>query len=163
MHILVHLVITPLPKLLVGCVALLIGWAAVGVAGLLRPHSVRLAGRVLFPLGALIGLALAVLAATSLLGGGIERMVLPIGLPGLPAHLRLDPLSSVFLALLGATAAGISLFAGGYFRAGQGTAPGLLGLQYHLFLASMGWVLIAADAYSFLLAWEAMALTSFTC
>jgi formate hydrogenlyase subunit 3/multisubunit Na+/H+ antiporter MnhD subunit len=161
MHISVHPVITPLPKLLVGCVVLLLGWAAVGVAGLLRPRSVRLAGRVLFPLGALIGLALAVLAVTSLLGGGIERMVLPIGLPGLPAHLRLDPLSSVFLALLGAAAAGISVFAGGYFRAGQGTAPGLLGLQYHLFLASMGGVLIAADAYSFLLAWEAMALTSY--
>ena len=161
MHRTVHPVISPPPTLLLGCLALLLGWTAIGLAGLLRPRSVRLAGRVLFPLGALLGFALAALAGASLLGGGVERLVLPIGLPGLPMHLRLDPLSSVFLVLLGASSAGISLFAGGYFRAGEGTAPGLLGLQYHLFLASMGWVLIADDAYSFLVAWEAMALSSY--
>ena len=31
-----------------------------------------------------------------------EQMVLPIGLPDLPVHLRLDGLSSAFLFLLGA-------------------------------------------------------------
>ena len=161
MHLPVHPVITLSPMLLVGCVVLLLGWTAIGLAGLLRPRSVVLAGRVLFPLGALLGFALAVLAGASLLGGGIERLVLPLGLPGLPAHLRLDPLSSAFLVLLGAASGGISLFAGGYFRAGEGAAPGLLCLQYHLFLASMGLVLLADDAYSFLVAWEAMALSSY--
>ena len=48
-----------------------------------------------------------------------------------------------------------------YFRKGQGTAPGVLGLQYHLFLASMGFVLLADDAYAFMVAWETMALTSY--
>ncbi len=147
--------------LLVGCVALLLSWVVIGLAGLVRPRSVRLPGRVLFPLGALVGIALATLGAASLLGGGIERLVVPLGLPDLPAHLRLDPLSSVFLVLLGASSGGISLFAGGYLRPGEGTAPGLLCLQYHLFLASMGLVLISADAYSFLVAWEVMALTSY--
>ena len=147
--------------LLVGCIALLLGWTGIGLAGLLRPRSVVLAGRFLFPLGALLGFALAGLAAASLLGGGIERLIVPLGLPGLPAHLRLDPLSSVFLVLLGASSGGISLFAGGYFRAGEGAPPGLLCLQYHLFLASMGLVLIADDAYSFLVAWEVMALSSY--
>ncbi len=147
--------------LLVGCVALLLSWTAIGFAGLVRPRSVLLTGRVLFPLGALLGLALAALAGASLLGGGVERLILPIGLPNLPMHLRLDPLSSIFLLLLGASSFGISLFAGGYFRVGEGTAPGLLCLQYHLFLASMGLVLIANDAYSFLVAWEVMALSSY--
>ena len=55
----------------------------------------------------------------------------------------------------------MSIFAGGYFRKGQGTAPGVLGLQYHLFLASMGFVLLADDAYAFMVAWETMALSSY--
>jgi hydrogenase-4 component B len=122
---------------------------------------VRFAGRTLFPLGALLGLALAALAGSSLLAGGTERLVLPLGLPDLPFHLRLDPLSSLFLLLLGASSAGVSVFAGGYFRQGEGTAPGLLCLQYHLFLASMGWVLLADDAYGFMVAWEVMALSSY--
>ena len=55
----------------------------------------------------------------------------------------------------------ISLFAAGYFRAGEGTAPGLLCLQYHVFLASMALVLLADDAYLFMVAWETMALSSY--
>jgi hydrogenase-4 component B len=87
--------------------------------------------------------------------------VLGVGLPDLPVHLRRDPLSSVFLFLLGAAAAGISIFGAGYFRRGEGTLPGLLCLQYHLFLAAMGAVLLADDAYSFMVSWESMALSSY--
>ncbi len=65
------------------------------------------------------------------------------------------------MILLGAASAGVSIFAAGYFRKGEGTAPGLLCLQYHLFLASMGFVLLADDAYAFMVAWETMALTSY--
>ena len=48
--------------------------------------------------------------------GGPEVAVLPIGLPTLPFHLRLDSLSAFFLMVIGATAAGVSAFAAGYFR-----------------------------------------------
>jgi hydrogenase-4 component B len=174
MHRLSHSVITLHPPPLTGCVALIAGWALIGVAGLARPGSIRLVGRTLFPLGALLGMALAALAGSSLLEGGTERLVLPLGLPNLPFHLRLDPLSSFFLLLLGASSAGISVFAGGYFRSGRPTAaggpghgrrdgspPGLLCLQYHLFLASMAFVLLADDAYGFMVAWESMALASY--
>jgi len=132
----------------------------VGLAGLVRPFSIAFVGRTLFPLGALFGAALAVAAATSL-DRPTQQLVLAIGLPDLPVHLRLDGLSSVFLILLGAASAGISIFAAGYFRRGEGTAPGLLCLQYHLFLASMGFVFLADDAYAFMLAWETMALSSY--
>ncbi len=135
-------------------------WVVIGFLGLLRPRSVGFAGRTLFPLGALCGLGLAVIGAMSL-GAPAQQAVLPIGLPDLPVHLRLDALSSVFLCLLGASSAGISVFAAGYFRSERGTAPGLLCLQYHLFLASMGGVLLANDAYSFMVAWETMALSSY--
>ena len=141
-------------------VLLLTAWSAVGLAGLVRPHSIAVVGRSLFPLGALCGAALAAVAALSL-SHPVERLVLPVGLPDLPVHLRLDALSSLFLFLLGAASAGISIFAAGYFRRGEGTAPGLLCLQYHLFLASMGFVFLADDAYSFMLAWETMALSSY--
>jgi formate hydrogenlyase subunit 3/multisubunit Na+/H+ antiporter MnhD subunit len=53
------------------------------------------------------------------------------------------------------------LFGAGYFRHGEGALPGLLCLQYHLFLAAMGAVLLADDAYSFMVSWESMALTSY--
>ena len=133
---------------------------AIGVAGLLRPMSVGFVGRMLFPLGALCGMALAAVAASSL-GTPPEQAVLPVGLPDLPMHVRRDALASFFLVLLGATSAGISIFAAGYFRRGEGTAPGLMCLQYHLFLASMGFVLLADDAYAFMVAWETMAVSSY--
>jgi formate hydrogenlyase subunit 3/multisubunit Na+/H+ antiporter MnhD subunit len=142
------------------CALLLAAWCVVGIAGLLRPWSIAFVGRTLFPLGALIGAALAVVAATAL-DHPAEQLILPIGLPDLPAHLRRDGLSSVFLVLLGAASSCISIFAAGYFRRGEGTSPGLICLQYHLFLASMGCVLIADDAYAFMLAWETMALSSY--
>jgi formate hydrogenlyase subunit 3/multisubunit Na+/H+ antiporter MnhD subunit len=101
-----------------------------------------------------------VVAALSL-AAPTEQSTLLVGLPDLPAHVRRDALASFFLFLLGATAAGISIFAAGYFRRGQGTSAGLLCLQYHLFLASMGFVLLADDAYTFMVAWETMALSSY--
>jgi len=147
----------PLPA----CLGLLAGWLLIGFAGLFRPAGVRFAGRTLFPLGAVISLALSVLAASSLAGAVVQRMSLPLGLPDLPFHLRLDALSSLFLLLLGLASAGISTFAAGYFREGEGTLPGLLCLQYHLFLVGMGLVLLADDAYVFMVAWETMALASY--
>jgi formate hydrogenlyase subunit 3/multisubunit Na+/H+ antiporter MnhD subunit len=142
------------------CLALLGAWAVLGAAGLVRPGSVRIVGRVLFPLGALVGVALAVLAVRNI-GQPAETLVLPIGLPDLPFHVRRDALTDVFLFLLGAASAGVSVFGAGYFRSGAGTAPGLLCLQYHVFLASMGFVLLADDAYAFMVAWETMALSSY--
>jgi formate hydrogenlyase subunit 3/multisubunit Na+/H+ antiporter MnhD subunit len=142
------------------CLAIIAVWGLIGLAGLLRPTSLLYVGRTLFPLGALCGVALAVVAATSL-QAPTEQAVLRIGLPDLPMHVRRDALSSLFLVLLGAASAGISIFAAGYFRRGAGTSAGLMCLQYHLFLASMGFVLLADDAYAFMVAWETMALSSY--
>ena len=142
------------------CLVLLVLWGVIGVAGLLRPTSLRFVGRTLFPLSALVSVALAAVAGWSL-GVAPERAILAIGLPDLPVHLRRDGLSSVFLFLLGAASAGVSIFAAGYFRRGHGTSAGLQCLQYHLFLASMGVVLLADDAYTFMVSWETMALSSY--
>ena len=135
-------------------------WLLIGLGGLAAPRNLRFISGVLFPLGALVSVAVGVVALTSL-GETPEVAVLAIGLPDLPFHLRLDNLNAVFALLLGFASAGISIYAAGYFRKGEGTAPGLLCFEYHLFLASMLMVLLADDGYAFMVAWESMALSSF--
>jgi len=143
-----------------GALTVAAGWVVIGLAGLLRPRDVVVVGRGLFSIGVLGGLALLAIAIAAL-DLPAQTLVLPLGLPDLPFHLRLDPLAAVFLALIGATSTGISLYSAGYFRAGEGAAPGLLCLQYHTFLASMVLVVLADDAYAFMVAWETMALSSY--
>ena len=137
-----------------------LAWIIIGLIGIAFPRNFALISRVLFPLGAVCALVLAVLTLTGIVAG-TQAVVLPLGLPDLPFHLRLDALSSFFLFLLGATSAGISIYAGGYMRQGEGTAPGLHCLIYHLFLASMAFVILADDGYAFMVSWEGMALSSF--
>jgi formate hydrogenlyase subunit 3/multisubunit Na+/H+ antiporter MnhD subunit len=148
-------VISPLALIGVAIAA----WLAIGAAGLARPRALPLV-RTLFPLGALVGLFVAAVAFVAL-GLPPQVTVLPLGLPDLPFHWRVDALSAFFLILLGLAAAAVSLFSAGYFRSGEGTAPGLLCFQYHAFLAAMALVLVADDAYMFMVAWETMALASF--
>lgn len=139
---------------------LVVGWLLIGVAGVLALRNLRVVATLLFPLSGACSLGLlfvAVLAAT----GTPEVAVLPLGLPQLPFHLRLDTLSAFFLIVIGGVSAGVSAFAAGYFRKGEGTPPGLICLEYHVFLASMAMVVIADDAYAFMVVWETMALSSF--
>lgn len=135
-------------------------WLMVGAAGVFALHRFAVVSRVLFPLGGLLGLAIFGLAFDAA-QNTTEVAILPIGLPGLPFHFRLDSLSAYFLMVLGGASAGISSFAAGYFRKGEGTPPGLLCLEFHVFLASMVGVILADDAYSFMVMWETMALSSF--
>ncbi|MBK7673677.1 MAG: hydrogenase 4 subunit B [Candidatus Accumulibacter sp.] len=142
-------------------VLLVVGaWLLIGVAGVLALRRLTLVARVLFPLGGAFGLVLAGIALSAALNSP-EVAVLPIGLPDLPFHFRLDSLSAFFLIVIGSVSAGISAFAAGYFRKGEGTPPGLLAFEYHLFLASMALVVLADDAYAFMVMWETMALSSF--
>src|SRR6185312_4001852 len=120
----------------------------IGALGLAQPRNLR-AVRMLFPLGAAVAVAVAGVALAAL-GNAPDTAVL-----------RLDALSAFFLILLGSATAAISLFSSGYFRAGEGTPPGLICFQYHAFVAAMALVLIADDAYLFMVAWETMALASF--
>ena len=143
-----------------GILIVLAAWLVIGLAGIAALRSLRVVARLLFPLSAALSLALAGLALAAL-PGTPETAILAIGLPGLPFHLRLDALSAFFLLILGLAGAGITVFAGGYFRPGEGTAPGLMCLQYHLFMAAMAMVILADDAYAFMVSWEVMAVASF--
>lgn len=135
-------------------------WLALGMLSLLLSGAPKRIAQLVFPAGALGALAL---AATGLLalGQAPNVAVLPLGLPDLPFHLRLDALSAFFLMLLGAAGFGISVYGAGYFRHMEGRTLALLALQYHVFMASMALVLLADDAYLFMVAWESMALSSY--
>src|SRR5882672_3303741 len=140
--------------------AIVVVWLLLGAVGVIRPHGFFVVARVLFPASAVASVLLAVVALGACFDGA-QVAVLPLGLPQLPFHLRLDALSAFFLFLLGAASAGVSAFGAGYFRRGEGTPPGLLCLQYHVFLVGMAMVLLADDAYAFMVMWEVMALSSF--
>ena len=135
-------------------------WMLCGALSLLESARVRVVIRVVFPATALAALLLAVVAIRSL-AEPVQTLVLPLGLPGLPFHLRLDPLCAFFLFLLGIGTAGISVYAAGYFGRESPQRLRLISLQYHLFIASMALVMLADDAYLFMVAWESMAIASY--
>jgi formate hydrogenlyase subunit 3/multisubunit Na+/H+ antiporter MnhD subunit len=141
-------------------VTLAIIWVALGITSLALSRSPRAITGIVFPAGAVVALALAS-AGLWAIAAPVSTAVLPAGLPDLPFHVRVDPLSGFFLLLLGGVSFGISLFSSGYFRGTGGRALALLCLQYHVFLASMGFVVIADDAYLFMVSWESMALASY--
>ena len=137
----------------------IVGWLLVGVLGLVNLRRTRVVAHGLFPVGAVLGLLLFGMGVTGVFAG-TQEIILPLGLPNLPFHLRLDSLSAYFLAVLGMVSTGVSAFSAGYFRKGEGTPPGLLCFEYHVCLASMAALLLADDAYAFMVAWETMTVSA---
>ncbi len=85
-------------------------------------------------------------------------MVLPVGLPWTGAHFRLDALAAFFLVVVNLGGAAASFYALGYGR--HEKEPHRVLPFYPAFIAAMNLVVLAADAFTFLLAWELMSLTS---
>lgn len=137
-----------------------VAWLLIGVAGVAALRRFRFVAVVLFPVGAFFSVVLMAVGIGAAFATP-EVAVLPLGLPQLPFHLRLDSLSAFFLILIGGVSAGVSTFAAGYFRRGEGTPPGLICLEYHVFLASIAMLVMADDAYVFMVMWETMAFSSF--
>jgi hydrogenase-4 component B len=141
---------------LLWCVAALLG---TGGAGLVLARR-RVASALVYAvsLGATsvaLCVALASLLAPAALGGSLT---LPVGLPWLGAHFRLDALASFFLLVVNLGGAAASLFGLGYGRHEE--SPGRVLPFFPAFLAGMNLVVLAADAFTFLFAWEFMSLSS---
>jgi len=149
-----------IPSPLAGSLLAAVSWLAISVLALIPAGNAFIARRLAFPIGALVGLALAMFGLQAIWLSP-NQLILPLGLPDLPFHLRVDPLAGFFLLLLGSVSAGISVYAAGYFRTETAPRLTLIGLQYHVFLASMAFVILADDAYLFMVAWETMALSSY--
>jgi hydrogenase-4 component B len=115
---------------------------------------------VLYGASLAVTLALAIIALLGLLGygGDVSTITLPLGLPWLGAHFRLDALSAFFLLVVNFGGAAASLFALGYGRHEQ--FPQRVLPFYPVYLGAMNLVLLAADAFSFLVSWEFMSLSS---
>jgi hydrogenase-4 component B len=99
----------------------------------------------------------------ALLGKGVLVDQLPFGLPWLHWHVRLDALSGFFFAIIGIAVMAVSFYGPGYVRANRrGRHPfGLLGLATGIFIAGMELVLLADDAFFFVIAWELMSVSSY--
>ena len=91
-------------------------------------------------------------------GGSPDQVVLPIGLPWVGSHFRLDALSAFFLVVINLGAAAASLYGLGHSRHEQEQQRVLP--FFPAFLAGMNLVLLADDAFTFLASWEFMSLAS---
>jgi formate hydrogenlyase subunit 3/multisubunit Na+/H+ antiporter MnhD subunit len=98
-------------------------------------------------------------ALRSLLGDlPASDLTLPIGLPWLGAHFRLDALASFFLVVVNLGGATASLYGLGYGH--HEPTPHRVLPFFPAFLAGMNLVVLADDAFSYLLSWEFMSLAS---
>jgi formate hydrogenlyase subunit 3/multisubunit Na+/H+ antiporter MnhD subunit len=140
---------------LLGCIAGLLGVTVLAVAiGRSAVGTPAVYGLSLI----LSLLALATALGQLIAGGAAPEAVLPLGLPWLGAHFRLDALAAFFLVVVNLGAAAASLYAIGYGR--HETAPHRVLPFFPAFLAGMNLVILADDAFSFLLSWEFMSLAS---
>ena len=106
-----------------------------------------------------ISAAMLIGAVVQLLGGMRgERIVLPLGLPWIGAHFRVDALSALFLVIVNLGGAAACLYGLGEGRSER--SPERVLPFFPAFLAGMNLVLVADDAYSFLLSWEFMSIAS---
>jgi formate hydrogenlyase subunit 3/multisubunit Na+/H+ antiporter MnhD subunit len=137
------------------CVAMLLALAPAAVVIGHRP-----AATTIIYAGCLAAVVPAFFAAViHLIGQGPPvGTTLPLGLPWIGAHFRIDALSAFFLAVVDFGAAGASLFALGYGR--HEKEPLRVLPFYPAFLAGMNLVVLADDAFTFLLSWEFMSLSS---
>src|SRR5712664_2916454 len=142
--------------LALACAAVLLSTTALAVV---VPDEAR-AGLIVYGVCLIASLALFSIALLALLGisDRPSAATLPLGIPWLGAHFRLDALSAFFLAVVNLGAAAASLFALGYGR--HEDAPRRVLPFYPAFLAGMSIVVLADDAFTFLASWEFMSLSS---
>jgi len=105
---------------------------------------------------------LVVFTAALWLGGARGSLTLPVSTPLGGLAFRATPLAGTFLLLSGVVGTGISLYTAGYgpHVGGPLRQAGLLSLL-NLSFAAILLLLAAANAFSFLLAWEAMVITTY--
>ena len=137
------------------CAAALLALAPVAVMLARSPAATR----IVYAASLIVSAISLAAALTHLLGSAAPvGITLPVGLPWLGAHLRIDALSAFFLVVVDLGAFSASLFALGYGE--HETAPERVLPFYPAFLAGMTLVVLADDAFTFLLSWEFMSLTS---
>ncbi|WP_052469817.1 hydrogenase 4 subunit B [Thiolapillus brandeum] len=150
----------PLVLALTGIVLAL---ASAGLALFSSRYSL-LTRALVIPLLGVSGILVAVSGIQVLLSGSmVFTAELPFGLPWLAWHVRLDMLSAFFLLLIGVVCVAVAFYAPGYvreFEHGRNSMAALGGFT-GLFVAGMQLVVLADDAFLFMVAWELMSLSSY--
>jgi hydrogenase-4 component B len=145
-----------LSQLATSCVGLLLGLAALGILVARRSFGSRLTyGACTLICSGLAGVAFLALFAPA---SRLAAIQLSIGLPLGRTLLGFDPLSAAFAVIINVATAIVSGYAIGYgahAREPQRVVP-----FYPAFIAGMNLVLLAKDAFSFLVGWEFMSLAS---
>src|SRR5688572_8992303 len=142
--------------LILACVAALL---ATGVAAVVLARS-KLATPLVYGAACAVSTVALVIALRQVVAAPAESaaVILPLGLPWLGAHFRIDALSVLFLVVVNLGGAAASLYGIGYGR--HESAPARVLPFFPAFLAGMNLVVMADDAFSFLLSWEFMSLVS---
>lgn len=137
-------------------IAALLGTSVLAVTISRRSSATRL----IYTATLSISAALFVVVASRLAGqpATVSVVTLPLGLPWIGSHFRLDALSTFFLLVVNLGGAAASLYGLGYGR--HESAPHRVLPFFPAFLAGMNLVVLADDAFTFLLSWEFMSLTS---
>lgn len=133
------------------------------LASLFTRQSPALMRHLVMPALALSGVLALGGGLMALTGGQAQTLSLPMGLPWLHWELRLDVLSGFFMALIGAVVIGVAIYGPGYtreFEHGNDSLPALGGFT-GVFVAGMMLVVLANDAFMFMVAWEVMSLSSY--
>ena len=135
------------------CVGALLGVAGYAIAQGGRDDS---SARVYkYSAGICLALTLSVMIPR---GASILTTTLPLGLPWIGMHYRLDALSAFFVAVIGIGGAAASVYGIGY---GAHEKHPLRVLPFFpAFIAGMTSVVLADDAFTFLISWEFMSLIS---
>ena len=138
------------------CLAALLALAPAGIVLSRSPRGTP----IVYGASLIVTLLLCVIALIALFepSHAPSTATLPLGLPWLGAHFRIDALAAFFLAVVNLGGAAASLYALGYGRHEQ--SPGRVLPFYPAYLAAMNLVVLSDDAFTFLVAWEFMSLTS---
>jgi formate hydrogenlyase subunit 3/multisubunit Na+/H+ antiporter MnhD subunit len=141
--------------LLLACVAALLVLALAAAL----PGRRDLTAPLVYPACLVLSAVLLAGAAGHLVGNAAPKeIVLPLGLPWIGAHFRIDAVSAFFLAVINLGAVAACVYGIGYGRHEQ--APERVLPFMPAFLAAMNMVIMADDAFTFLLSWEFMSLAS---
>lgn len=126
-------------------------------------RSNRLLKALAFALLGLSGLAAVTAGVEALFAAAPSEVVLPIGLPWLHCHLYTDPLAGFFLIIIGLITMIAAVYGPAYAREYEGGPQPLLVLTFFtgLFVTGMYLLVLTADAFSFMMAWEVMSVSSY--
>jgi len=104
------------------------------------------------------GLCACIAGFLGLISGG-GNIVLPLGLPWLPMHMRLDALGAFFMLVIGSLVLPVAVYSQGYLRHEKRLTS--LAVFLPLFVLGMIGVVLSDDAFAFMLFWELMSVSSY--